>query len=80
MPGADKLVNSSFACMTGPMCDVVIGSRHALGGGCATSAMLRGKPSSSALMSDDGVQWLKNPDGADGDGHTMPPPYALSEL
>lgn len=81
MPGADKLVSSSLACITGAMCDVVMGSRHALGGGWATSAIPRGKPSSSALRSVLGVQWLlKNPDGADGDGQTMPPPYALSEL
>ena len=57
-----------------------IGSRHTLGGGWATSDIPLGNPSSIALMSEPGPHGLKNPDGADGDGHTTPPPYTLSEL
>lgn len=73
--GVDKLVSSSLAVMWVPS-----GSRQALGGGWATSAIERGKPSSSAPISDVGAHGLKKPDGADGDGHTTPPPYALNAL
>lgn len=61
-------------------CEPRFGSRHALGGGGATSAIPRGNPSSKAEISDPWPRGLKNPVAVDGEGHRTPPPYTLSEL
>lgn len=75
MPDDNCVISSTFGVNTDGRWEL-IGSRHADGGGWPTAnAILRGKPNSRAPKSVVvGPQGLKNPDGADGEGHTTPPP------